>query len=31
MGPIKLGNLKPGKWRHLTGAEVQRLKAEARV
>lgn len=31
MGPIKLGHLKPGKWRHLTAAEVQRLKAEARV
>lgn len=31
MGPLKLGHLKPGKWRHLTAAEVQRLKAEARV
>lgn len=31
IGPIKLGNLKPGAWRHLTAAEVQRLKAEARV
>lgn len=31
IGPIKLGHLKPGKWRHLTAAEVQRLKAEARL
>lgn len=26
-GPVKLGQLKPGRWRHLTVAEVQRLKA----
>jgi pseudouridine synthase len=26
MGPIKLGKLKPGRWRHLTENEVQRLK-----
>lgn len=26
IGPIKLGHLKPGKWRHLNPAEVQRLK-----
>jgi 23S rRNA pseudouridine2605 synthase len=26
IGPIKLGHLKPGKWRHLSQAEVQRLK-----
>lgn len=25
LGPIKLGRLKPGHWRHLTAAEVQRL------
>ena len=31
MGPVELGHLKPGTWRHLTGAEVQRLKAEAKV
>jgi 23S rRNA pseudouridine2605 synthase len=29
IGPIKLGNLKPGKWRHLSPAEVQRLKEAA--
>lgn len=26
LGPLKLGRLKPGKWRHLTAREVQRLK-----
>jgi 23S rRNA pseudouridine2605 synthase len=26
MGPLKLGRLKPGQWRHLTPAEIQRLK-----
>jgi 23S rRNA pseudouridine2605 synthase len=26
MGPLKLGRLKVGQWRHLTPAEVQRLK-----
>jgi 23S rRNA pseudouridine2605 synthase len=26
LGPIRLGKLKPGRWRHLTPAEVQRLK-----
>jgi pseudouridine synthase len=26
LGPIKLGNLKPGKWRFLTPSEVERLK-----
>ena len=30
LGPLKLGQLKPGQWRHLTVAEVQRLKAVAR-
>jgi 23S rRNA pseudouridine2605 synthase len=27
VGPIKLGHLKPGRWRHLNSVEVQRLKA----
>ena len=27
IGPIKLGHLKPGRWRHLNSVEVQRLKA----
>lgn len=27
IGPIKLGHLKPGRWRHLNLVEVQRLKA----
>lgn len=27
IGPLKLGRLKPGKWRYLNPAEVQRLKA----
>jgi 23S rRNA pseudouridine2605 synthase len=27
IGPIKLGHLKPGKWRHLNPVEVQQLKA----
>ncbi|GAB4440745.1 MAG: hypothetical protein Kow0031_22710 [Anaerolineae bacterium] len=26
IGPLKLGNLKQGRWRHLTQEEVQRLK-----
>jgi 23S rRNA pseudouridine2605 synthase len=26
IGPIKLGRLKPGHWRHLTAAEIHRLK-----
>jgi 23S rRNA pseudouridine2605 synthase len=26
IGPIKLGHLKPGKWRHLKPAEVEQLK-----
>ncbi len=30
IGPIKLGRLKPGRWRHLSPAEVARLKAVAR-
>jgi 23S rRNA pseudouridine2605 synthase len=25
-GPLKLGNLKPGHWRHLTNREVMALK-----
>lgn len=29
IGPIQLGQLKPGRWRHLTPAEVQRLKQAA--
>jgi 23S rRNA pseudouridine2605 synthase len=29
IGPIKLGHLKPGKWRHLSQVEVQRLKEAA--
>jgi 23S rRNA pseudouridine2605 synthase len=28
-GPLKLGHLKPGKWRHLNPTEVQRLKSAA--
>ena len=28
IGPIKLGHLKPGRWRHLTQAEVEQLKRE---
>jgi 23S rRNA pseudouridine2605 synthase len=27
-GPVKLGHLKPGRWRHLSAAEVQRLKSD---
>ncbi len=27
MGPLRLGNLKPGAWRHLTVDEVERLRA----
>ncbi|RME72109.1 MAG: rRNA pseudouridine synthase [Chloroflexi bacterium] len=30
LGPLRLGNLKPGRWRYLTPAEVQRLKAEVK-
>ena len=26
LGPLKLGQLKPGRWRHLTPAEVEQLK-----
>ncbi len=26
IGPLKLGNLKQGRWRHLTGEELQQLK-----
>jgi pseudouridine synthase len=26
IGPLKLGGLKPGRWRHLTASEIQRLK-----
>jgi pseudouridine synthase len=29
IGPIQLGHLKSGRWRHLTPAEVQRLKQAA--
>lgn len=29
IGPIELGKLKPGEWRHLTPDEVQRLRAYA--
>lgn len=29
MGPLRLGNLKVGAWRHLTAEEVERLKAAA--
>ena len=29
MGPLKLGDLQSGAWRHLTGSEVARLKAAA--
>jgi 23S rRNA pseudouridine2605 synthase len=28
-GPLKLGHLKPGKWRHLSPNEVQQLKSAA--
>jgi 23S rRNA pseudouridine2605 synthase len=31
MGPIKLGDLRPGHWRDLTEAEIQKLKAAASV
>lgn len=30
IGPVRLGNLKPGRWRHLTPAEVVRLKRAAK-
>lgn len=26
MGPLKLGRLRSGRWRHLSGAEIERLK-----
>jgi 23S rRNA pseudouridine2605 synthase len=29
IGPIELGRLKPGRWRHLSPAEIQRLKQAA--
>lgn len=29
MGPIKLGDLRPGRWRDLTAVEVEKLKAAA--
>ncbi|WP_299026055.1 pseudouridine synthase [uncultured Thermanaerothrix sp.] len=29
IGPIQLGNLKPGEWRHLTQDEVERLRTYA--
>ena len=31
LGPVKLGNLKSGQWRHLSAAEVQRLKSAVRA
>jgi 23S rRNA pseudouridine2605 synthase len=31
IGPLKLGHLKPGQWRHLTPAEVQRLKESVKA
>ena len=31
LGPIKLGQLKPGKWRHLSATEVQRLKSAVKA
>ena len=31
MGPIKLGNLKPGEWRHLRSDEVQSLMNEIKT
>ena len=30
IGPLKLGSLKPGRWRYLTATEVQRLKQAAK-
>jgi pseudouridine synthase len=29
MGPIKLGDLRPGEWRDLTQAEIEKLKRAA--
>jgi 23S rRNA pseudouridine2457 synthase len=29
MGPIKLGDLRPGQWRDLTPNEVEKLKGAA--
>jgi 23S rRNA pseudouridine2457 synthase len=31
IGPLELGELKPGKWRELTPAEVQSIQAEGRL
>lgn len=31
IGPIKLGHLKPGKWRHLNPVEVEQLKRSVKV
>ena len=31
MGPISLGNLRPGQWRDLTPAEVQKLRAPRQI
>jgi 23S rRNA pseudouridine2605 synthase len=31
IGPLKLGRLKPGRWRHLAPAEVQRLKDSVKL
>lgn len=31
LGPIKLGHLKPGKWRHLKPAEVEQLKRSVKL
>ena len=30
LGPLKLGDLKPGEWRELTSTELERLEADAR-
>ncbi|MBI1880173.1 MAG: rRNA pseudouridine synthase [Chloroflexi bacterium] len=31
IGPIKLGHLKPGRWRHLSSVEVEQLKRSVKV
>lgn len=31
IGPIKLGHLKPGKWRHLNPSEVEQLKRSVKL
>jgi 23S rRNA pseudouridine2605 synthase len=31
LGPIKLGHLKPGKWRHLKPAEIEQLKRSVKL